>query len=161
MAQNVKPIPDGYQTATPYLIVNNAAQAIEFYKKALGAVEVVRLENNGKIMHAEIRIGTSVLMLADECPEMHALSPKTIGGSPISIMLYVDAVDDVVGRAVAQGATLTRPVADMFYGDRSGGIEDPFGHKWFIATHIEDVPPAELEKRAAAMHKERAAAATK
>lgn len=155
----VKPIPDGYHTVTPYLIVKGAAEAIDFYKKALGATELFRMPGpDGKIMHAEIKIGDSPVMLADECAEMNAKSPATIGGSPITIMLYVENVDKLVDQAVAAGATLSRPVADQFYGDRTGGIEDPFGHKWYIATHIEDVPMEELGKRAAAAHKEKAGA---
>lgn len=161
MAQTVKPIPDGYHTATPYLIVNNAARAIDFYKKAFGAVELFRLGDDKAIMHAEIKIGNSAIMLADECPEMQALSPKTLGGSPITIMLYVEKVDEVFKQAISAGATVIRPVSNQFYGDRSGGLEDPFGHKWYIATHVEDVSVEEINKRAAAMQKERAASAAK
>jgi PhnB protein len=146
----VKPIPDGYHSVTPYLIFDNAAAALEFYKKALGAVELMRFPApGGKIGHAEIRIGNSPVMLADESPEMNARSPRTIGGSPISLMVYVEDVDALVARAVAAGAKLERPVANQFYGDRTGGIEDPFGYHWYIATHVEDVPRDELEKRAA------------
>jgi len=146
----VKPIPDGYHSVTPYLIFDNAAAALEFYKKALGAVELMRFPApGGKIGHAEIRIGDSPVMLADESPEMNARSARTIGGSPISLLVYVEDVDALVARAVAAGAKLVRPVANQFYGDRTGGIDDPFGYHWYIATHVEDVPPDELKKRAA------------
>jgi len=146
----VKPIPDGYHSVTPYLIFDNAAAALEFYKKALGAVELMRFPApGGKIGHAEIRIGDSPVMLSDESPEMNARSARTIGGSPISLLVYVEDVDALVARAVAAGAKLVRPVANQFYGDRTGGIDDPFGYHWYIATHVEDVPPDELKKRAA------------
>jgi len=146
----VKPIPDGYHSVTPYLIFDNAAAALEFYKKALGAVELMRFPApGGKIGHAEIRIGDSPVMLSDESPEMNARSARTIGGSPISLLVYVEDVDALVARAVAAGAKLVRPVANQFYGDRTGGIDDPFGYHWYIATHVEDVPPEELKKRAA------------
>jgi PhnB protein len=155
MAKTVKKIPDGYTAVTPYLTLKGCAQAIEFYKKAFGAEEVMRLAMpDGKIGHAEIRIGGSVIMLHDESPQWNALSPQTIGDSASSIMLYVNDADAVVKRAVDAGATLTMPVADQFYGDRCGNIKDPFGHKWSIATHIEDVPPDEIERRAAAMFKQ-------
>jgi PhnB protein len=151
MTSKPKPIPDGYHTATPYLIVNGAAQAIEFYKKAFGATELMRMaQPGGKIGHAEIKIGDSPIMLADESPDVGARSPQSIGGSPVSIMLYVEDVDRIFSQAVAAGAKVKRPVADQFYGDRTGGIEDPFGHLWYIATHKEDVSPEEMRKRAAA-----------
>jgi len=156
MTGNVKPIPDGYHTATPYLIVRGAAKAIDFYKKAFGATEIMRMGDDNKIHHAEIRIGNSPIMLADEFPEMNALSPEGLGGSPITIMLYVENVDELFKQAVAAGATVERPVSDQFYGDRTGGIKDPFGHKWYLATHIEDVPPDELKKRAEAAQKAKA-----
>jgi PhnB protein len=150
MSGKPKPIPDGYHTATPYLIVNDAAGAIEFYKGAFGATEVMRMaQPNGKIGHAEIKIGDSPIMLADESPEMGARGPKSFGGSPVSILLYVEDVDTTFSRAVAAGAKVQRPVADQFYGDRTGGVEDPFGHVWYIATHTEDVSPEEMRKRAA------------
>lgn len=146
----VKAIPDGYHSVTPYLIVHDAAAALDFYKKALGAVELMRMPApNGRIGHAEIRIGDSPVMLADEHPEMGAKSARTIGGSPVSLMVYVEDVDARVAQAVAAGAKLTRPVANQFYGDRTGGVDDPFGYHWYLATHVEDVPPDELEKRAA------------
>ena len=153
MSDKVKPIPEGYNSVTPYLIVDGAAQAIEFYRQAFGATETFRMDGpEGRIGHAELKIGDSHIMLADEHPEMGARGPKTVGGSPISLLLYVEDVDAVVGRAVEAGAKLTRPVADQFYGDRTGGLEDPFGHAWYVATHIEDVAPEELKKRAAAAH---------
>ena len=147
----VKPIPEGYHSVTPYLILNAASDAIAFYKRALGATEVLCMDDpSGKIHHAEISIGGSRIMMADEHPEIQALSPQTIGGSPISIHLYVDDVDGAVERAVAAGAKVIRPVADQFYGDRVGGIEDPFGYRWFIATHKEDLTMDEIRRRAAA-----------
>jgi PhnB protein len=147
----VQPIPQGYHTVTPYLIFGGAAEAIAFYQKALGASEVMRMDGpGGKIHHAEINIGGSRVMLADEHPEIQALSPKTIGGSPVSMHVYVEDVDAAVERAVKAGATLIRPVADQFYGDRVGGIEDPFGYRWFIATHKEDLTMDEIHRRAAA-----------
>ena len=153
MADRVKPIPDGYNGVTPYLIVDGAARAIEFYKQAFGATETFRMERpDGRVGHAEIKIGDSHVMLADEHPEMGARGPQSIGGSPISLVLYVEDVDATVNRAVEAGAKLTRPVANQFYGDRTGGVEDPFGHAWYVATHVEDVAPEEMQKRAAAAH---------
>ena len=152
MAGKVKPIPEGYHNVTPYLIVDGAAAAIEFYKKVFGATEVMRMPApGGRIGHAEIRIGDSHVMLADENPEMNARSPKSVGGSPLSLLLYVEDVDKTVEHAVAAGAKLERPVEDKFYGDRMGGIKDPFGHQWYVGTHIEDVSPEEMKKRLAAM----------
>ena len=149
---SVKAIPDGYYSLTPYLVCKGAAKAIEFYSKAFGANETVRMPGpGGAIMHAEVKIGNSMLMLADENKERGHLSPESIGGSACSIMFYTDAVDDVFTRAVAAGAKVEMPPADMFWGDRMGNIVDPFGHKWTIATHKEDVSPAEMEKRMAAM----------
>jgi PhnB protein len=151
MAAAVKPIPEGYHSVTPYLIFSGASDAIAFYKKALGAEEILRMDGlGGRIHHAEISIGDSRIMLADEHPEIQALSPKTIGGSPVTIHLYVEDVDAAVARAVAAGAKLVRPVADQFYGDRTGGVEDPFGYRWFIATHKEDLTMDEIRRRAAA-----------
>jgi PhnB protein len=150
MSTEVNPIPEGYHSVTPYLILSGAGDAIAFYKKALGAEEVMRLADpGGKVHHAEISIGDSRIMLADEHPEIQALSPKTVGGSPVSIHLYVEDVDRAVERALAAGATLVRPVADQFYGDRVGGIEDPFGYRWFIATHKENLTIEEIRRRAA------------
>jgi PhnB protein len=134
------------------LIVKDAAGAIDYYKKVFGAHELFRLSGpDGKLGHAELKIGDSVVMLADEHPGMGALGPQTIGGSPVRMMVYVDNVDEVVPRAVAAGAKILRPVADQFYGDRAGGIEDPYGHHWHVATHKEDVPPEEMKRRAAAL----------
>ena len=153
MSDKVKPIPEGYGTVTPYLIVDGAARAIEFYKEAFGAEEIFRMESSGgRVGHAEIKIGDSHLMLADEHPEMGARGPRSFGGSPISLVLYVEDVDATVSRAVEAGAKLTRPVANQFYGDRTGGLEDPFGHAWYVATHVEDVSEEEMKKRAAAAH---------
>jgi len=143
-----KPIPEGYHSVTPYLIINGAADAIAYYTKAFGATELFRMPApGGKIGHAEIKIGDSPIMLADEAPEMGFKGPKTIGGSPISIMIYVDDVDTVFNQAIAAGGTEQRPLKDQFYGDRSGTLEDPFGHVWHVATHKEDVSPEEMEER--------------
>ncbi len=152
MTSPAKPIPDGYSAATPYLCVKGAAAAIEFYKKAFGATESMRLGMpGGKIGHAEIKIGKAPIMLADEFPEMSVVSPQTLGGSPVTIHLYVEDVDAIAGQAVAAGAKVLRPVEDQFYGDRAGKLEDPFGHVWWIATHKEDVSPEEMQKRATAL----------
>ncbi len=148
----VKPIPDGYPTLTPYLGVDGAADAIAFYIEAFGAKERMRMDGpDGKVGHAELEIGDGLVMLADEHPEMDVFGPKSIGGTPVTVSMYVEDVDAVVERAVAAGATVLRPVEDQFYGDRLGQIEDPFGHRWAIATHIEDVSPEEMGRRAAAM----------
>jgi PhnB protein len=145
-------IPQGYHTATPYLIVKGAARAIDFYKQAFGATELMRFPGpGGTIGHAEIRIGDSPIMLADEMPQMGYRSPAALGGSPVSVMLYVPDVDKVVDRAVKAGAKLEKPVADQFYGDRNGTIHDPFGHVWTVSTHKEDVSPEEMQRRAAGM----------
>lgn len=147
---NVKPIPDGYPQVTPYLYIDGAAGAIEFYSKVFGAKERMRMPApGGKIGHAEIQIGDSVIMLADEYPEMDVRSPKAVGGTPVTMSVYVEDVDSVFERAVKEGAKALRPVEDQFYGDRSGQFEDPFGHRWSVATHVEDVPPDEMAKRAA------------
>jgi PhnB protein len=151
MANNVKAIPEGSEGATPYLSIKGASDAIEFYKKAFGATEIMRMAGpDGKIGHAEIKIGKAKIMLADEFPEMGFLSPRTLGGSPVTIHIYVEDVDALAAQAEAAGAKVRRPVADQFYGDRAGAFEDPFGHVWHFATHIEDVPPEEMRKRAAA-----------
>ncbi len=149
-------LPQGYRNVTPYLMVNNASKAIDYYKKTFGAIETMRFtdSSSGKVGHAEIKIGDSVIMLADEFPGMNK-SPKTLKGSPVGMMLYVLDVDVVVKNAVAAGAKITKPVADQFYGDRSGGIEDPFGHHWHVSTHIKDVSPEELKKAEAEMKKEK------
>jgi PhnB protein len=149
MASKAKFIPEGYNTVTPYLIVEGAARALAFYKKAFGAKEVMRFDGpDGKVGHAEIRIGNSPIMLADEFPDMGAKGPQAFGGSPVSLHLYVEDVDGLAKQAVAAGAKLTRPVEDQFYGDRLGSVTDPFGHVWHIATHKEDLSPEEMKKRA-------------
>lgn len=151
MSTTVKPIPDGYHAVTPYLIIKGAADAIEFYKKAFGATELFRMaQPDGRIGHAEIQIGDSRIMLADEYPEMSYVSPTTLGGSCVSLMLYVEDVDSVFQQAVAAGATEQRPLEDKFYGDRTGSLVDPYGHVWHVGTHKEDVTPEEMEKRLAA-----------
>ena len=148
MASTVKPIPDGYHTATPYLILKDAAQAIDFYQRAFAAAEIMRFPApGGRIGHAEIKIGDSHIMLADEFPDMGHKSPTALGGTPVSIMLYVNDVDAVAAKAVSAGAKLTKPVQDQFYGDRSGTITDPFGHIWHIATRKEDVLADEMDRR--------------
>ncbi len=152
MSTQVPHIPPDYHTVTPYLVIANASKAIGFYKEAFGALELLRLTSaDGRIGHAEIKIGDSRIMLADEWPEWDARGPQTIGGSPVTILLYVEDVDGVVKKALAAGATVSKPVVDQFYGDRSGCITDPFGHKWTIATHKEDISPEEMSKRAAAL----------
>lgn len=149
----VKPIPDGYHSVTPYLIIKGAADAIDFYKKAFGATELFRMpQPDGKVAHAEIKIGDSPIMLSDEHPEMGYVGPTTIGGSPVSLMIYVDDVDTVFKQAITAGGEQLKPLQDQFYGDRSGSLKDPFGHVWHVATHIEDVSPEEMDKRAAAAH---------
>ncbi len=158
MATN--PIPDGYRTVTPYLIIKGAAEAIEFYKRAFGASELLRMADpQGRVGHAEIKIGDSVIMLADEQPAMGYRGPRSLGGSSVSILLYLEDVDAVFERAVRAGARAQRPVADQFYGDRSGTLEDPFGHVWTVATHVEDVPAEEMQRRAEAAMKSAAPAA--
>jgi len=147
----VKPIPEGYHSVTPYLIIGGAAKAIEYYKKAFGATELMRFPTpDGKVGHAELKIGDSPIMLADEYPEMGYKGPPALGGSPVSIMLYVEDVDSIFQRAVAAGATVKEAVQDKFYGDRGGTLIDPFGHIWHIATHKEDVSLEEMERRARA-----------
>jgi PhnB protein len=152
MAGKVKPIPEGYQVLTPYLVCKDAARAIEFYRNVLGATEKMRMPApDGKVGHAELQFGSSLLMLADEYPEMGYRGPQAFGGSPVTLHLYVDDVDAVFKRAVSAGAKERQPVENKFYGDRSGTIEDPFGHTWNLSTHIEDVSPEEMEKRMATM----------
>jgi len=143
-----KPIPDGYPRVTPYLIVDGANAAIDFYISVLGAKERMRMPGpDGKVGHAELAIGESLIMLADEFPDMGARSPKSVGGSPVTIHVYVEDVDATVALAVGAGATMTRPVEVKFYGDRGGEFEDPYGHRWSIATHTEDVSPEEMKQR--------------
>jgi PhnB protein len=145
---NVRPIPEGFHSVTPYLTVNDAARALDFYKRAFGAQEVMRMDGpGGKIGHAEIKIGDSKLMLADEMPGMGARSPQSLGGTTSGVMLYVENADTVFNQAVSAGAQVEAPLADMFWGDRYGRLKDPFGHSWSIATHKEDVAPAEMQKR--------------
>lgn len=144
----VKPIPDGYHSVTPYIYVRGAADAIAFYEKAFGAVELMRLPMpGGMIGHAEIRIGDSVVMLSDEMPEWGNKSPQTLGGTSAGLMVYVPNVDALFAQAVAAGASVHKPLADQFYGDRSGSVLDPYGHNWTIATHTEDVPHEEMAAR--------------
>ena len=146
----VKPIPDGYPRVSPYLCVNGGTAALEFYKSVFGATERMRMPApDGRIGHAELQFGDSVIMLADEYPEMDIRSPRAIGGTPVTISVYVEDVDAVFNRAVAAGAKSLRAVETQFYGDRSGQFEDPFGHRWSVATHVEDVAPDEMERRAA------------
>lgn len=155
MSTHVKPIPDGYPVVAPYLIIPGAAKALEFYKEAFGAKERMRLEMPGGVLgHAEIQLGDSVVMMADEFPQMGAHGPAKYGGSPVTLHLYVTDVDAVVARAVALGAKVTRAVANQFYGDRSGTITDPFGHIWNIATRVENVSYEETARRAGQMGKE-------
>jgi len=149
----VESTPEGYHSVTPYLIVRGGADAIEFYKKAFGAVELFRMPSpDGKIGHAEIKVGDSPIMLADEFPDMGYKGPQSIGGSPVSLMIYVDDVDTVFKQAVDAGATVKEALQDKFYGDRMGTVIDPFGHRWHLATHKEDVSPEEMQRRAQAAH---------
>ena len=147
---NVKPIPEGYHSVTPYLSIKGAVKALEYYKKAFGAIELFRMEHEGRIGHAEIKIGDSPIMLADEYPEMGSVSPQTLGGSPVGIMIYVENVDTVFKQAIDAGGVEKKALQDQFYGDRSGTLTDPFGHVWTVATHVEDLSPEEIEKRVAA-----------
>jgi PhnB protein len=153
-SSKVKAIPDGYHSVTPYLIIDGAARALDFYKRAFDAKELMRIPApNDRIGHAEIRIGDSVIMLADEHPEIEARSPAHYGGSSVSIMVYLEDVDRQFKQAIEAGATEVRPVADQFYGDRSGTLKDPFGHSWHLSTHKEDVSMEEMNRRMAAMQK--------
>ena len=151
MSETVKPIPEGHEGAIPYLTVGNASEAIAFYKNAFGAVEVLCIAHEGKIGHAELAIGKARIMLCDEFPDHGVLSPRTIGGTAVMIHLYVEDVDAFTARAVDAGLKILQSVADQFYGDRGGKFEDPSGHRWWIATHKEDIPPEDLKRRAAAM----------
>jgi PhnB protein len=147
MATRIKEVPKGFHAVTPYLIVTDSARAIDFYKRAFGAEELLRLDGpDGKVVHAELKIGDSIIMLSEEMPG-HTRSPQSLGGTAVDIMLYVKDVDQVFNRAVAAGAKVAMPLSDMFWGDRYGQVTDPFGHSWSLATHKEDVPPEELRKR--------------
>ena len=147
---SVSPIPENYPRVSPYLAIRGAADAIDFYVEVLGAEERGRMaQPDGKIAHAELALGDSVIMLSDEMPEWGNTSPQTVGGSPVTISVYVEDVDAVFDRAMEKGATAISKVEDQFYGDRSGQFEDPFGHKWSVASHVEDVSPEEMAKRAA------------
>jgi PhnB protein len=147
---NVKPIPEGYPQVTPYLAVDGADAAIKFYGDVFGATERVRMPApGGKVGHAELQLGDSLIMLADEFPDMGSRSPKAVGGTPVTISVYVEDVDSIFDRAIKAGAKALRPVENQFYGDRTGTFEDPFGHHWSVATHVEDVPPDEMAKRMA------------
>jgi PhnB protein len=148
---SVNPVPEGYRSVIPYLVVDGAAAAIDFYVEVFGATEVMRMEHEGRIGHAELAIGDSHVMLADEHPDMGYLGPRKVGGTASSIMVYLPDVDAAFGRAVEAGATAERPVEDQFYGDRSGTFLDPFGHRWIVSTHVEDVSPEEMEQRMAGM----------
>ena len=151
----VKPIPEGHNSVSPYLIVSGADKALDFYKKALGATELFRLQSpDGKIGHAEIKIGDTILMLADEHPDMQAHGPRKFGGSPVSLHVYVENVDTVWKQALAAGGKEKRPLADQFYGDRLGSFEDPFGHTWHVSSHVEDVSVEEIGRRAEQATKE-------
>ena len=152
MAGSVKPIPENYHRVTPYLVVEGAAEAIDYYTRVFGASELMRMPApGGKVGHAELRIGDSIVMLADANPQMGHKSPRALGGTPISLLLYVEDADATARKAVENGAKLVRPVETQFYGDRMGGVEDPFGHHWFVATHVEDVSPEEMKRRMQAM----------
>jgi PhnB protein len=147
----VKAIPEGYHSVTPYLIVDGAADALDFYARAFGAEEMLRFPMGDRIAHAEIRIGDSVVMLADEFPDMGHLGPKSRGGASAGLMVYLPDVDAAYAKALAAGATELKPLQDQFYGDRSGSVTDPFGHQWTLATHVEDVSPEEMQRRMEAM----------
>lgn len=152
MSNGVKAIPEGYEGVTPYLICRNAEAAIEFYKKAFGAEELFRIGQPGMVGHAELKISSAIIMMADEHPDMGVVSPEALGGTPVHMMIYVEDVDAFTEKAIAAGLEILRPVADQFYGDRSGQFKDPFGHIWSFATHKEDVTPEEMNTRAAAMY---------
>lgn len=152
MSNDVSAIPAGYEGVTPYLICKNAEAAIDFYKRAFGAEELFRVGEPGMVGHAEMKIGNAIFMMADEHPQMGIHSPETLGGTPVHLMVYVPEVDAFAEKAIAEGVEVLKPVENQFYGDRSGQFKDPFGHIWSFATHVEDVSPAEMDKRAAAMY---------
>lgn len=152
MSGKVSPIPKGYEGVTPYLICKNAEAAIDFYKRAFEAEELFRIGQPGMVGHAELKIGSAIIMLADEFPQMGALSPETVGGTPVQLMVYVEDVDTFTEKAISEGLAVLRPLENQFYGDRSGQFQDPFGHIWAFATHIEDVSPEEMNERAKAAH---------
>jgi len=149
---NVKPIPEGYHSVTPYLIIDGASAAIDFYKKAFGAIELFRMDHGGKVGHAELKIGDSPIMLADQQPPDY-VSPKALKGTPVSLMIYVEDVDTIYNRAIGEGGVELKALQDQFYGDRSGNLIDPFGHVWTVATHVEDVSPEEMQRRMDALPK--------
>ncbi len=152
MKKKLKPIPKGYHSVTPYLSIKGATDAIAFYKKAFAAKEIMRIPApGGTVGHAEIQVGDSRIMLADEYPDLNFRGPRSFGGTSVHIHLYVQDVDRVVKKAIAAGAKVLRPVTDQFYGDRSGSLEDPFGHVWHVATHVQDIPMRQLKKRAATL----------
>lgn len=158
MTKAINPIPDGYHTLSPYLIVRSAADALDFYKKAFGATELCRLNMpDGKIGHAEFKIGDSIFMISDESPQCPSTSPETLGGSAVTLHLYVHDADTTFADAIKAGAKETMPLANQFWGDRMGGLVDPFGHRWLIATHVEDVDPSEFQSRMEACFAEKAA----
>ena len=152
MSNEVSSIPKGYEGVTPYLICRNAEAAIDFYKRAFGAEEIFRIGAPGMVGHAELKIGNAIMMMADEHPEMGAVGPETLGGSAVSLMIYVPDVDAFTEKAIKEGLTVMKAVQDQFYGDRSGYFKDPFGHLWSFATHIEDVSPEEMNERATAAY---------
>ncbi|HMO79740.1 MAG TPA: VOC family protein [Pyrinomonadaceae bacterium] len=152
MSEKVNPIPQGYEGVTPYLICKNAEAAINFYTRAFGAQELFRIGGPGMVGHAELKIGNAIIMMADEFPDSGAVSPETVGGTPVHLMIYVEDVDAFTEKAVSEGLEVLRPVQDQFYGDRSGQFKDPFGHVWAFATHIEDLTPEEMNERAAAAY---------
>jgi PhnB protein len=152
MPTDVKKQPDGYHTITPYLVIKGAAAAIDFYKQAFSATELLRMpQDDGRIGHAELKIGDSVIMLADEYPEMQTVGPRTLGNTSVGLLVYVADANASFEKAVSLGARVLKPLADQFYGDRNGTVEDPFGHKWTIATHVEDVTPEEMQRRMSAL----------
>ena len=152
MSENAKAIPDGYEGITPYLICRNAESAIDFYIRAFGATELFRIGEPGMVGHAELKISNAIIMLADEYEPQGVVSPETLGGTPVMLMVYVENVDDFAEKAVAEGLKVLRPIEDQFYGDRAGQFVDPFGHKWTFATHVEDLTPEEINQRAAAKY---------